>query len=153
MKACNDCGESKPHAEFYMRGKYVGPYCKPCHNVRVRNTRAKNPEHYRNYRSPTSTDKTYRRNVVLRSKYGITQDDFEKMLLSQDSKCAICGAAEPGGRGTWHVDHDHETVAVRGLLCWRCHSTLGKAGDSVELLQSMIDYLEFGNVFHEGDYS
>jgi Recombination endonuclease VII len=41
------------------------------------------------------------------------------MLAEQGGGCAICGA-EPKTKRL-HVDHDHKTGAVRGLLCFRCN--------------------------------
>jgi hypothetical protein len=40
------------------------------------------------------------------------------------------------------VDHDHNTGAVRGLLCHSCNTGLGHLGDSVETLARALDYLQ-----------
>lgn len=66
------------------------------------------------------------RNAWLKARYGITASDYDAMLAAQDGRCAICGTTEPEGRrGVFCVDHDHETGAVRGLLCWPCNRRLG----------------------------
>ncbi len=41
-----------------------------------------------------------------------------------------------------HFDHDHQTGAFRGWICYRCNTTLGKVGEDPELLEKMIHYLE-----------
>jgi hypothetical protein len=68
----------------------------------------------------------HRRAEHLRSKFGLAPEQYDAMLAAQDGKCAlyaICGATSPGGYGKhWHVDHDHATNVVRGLLCWQCNS-------------------------------
>lgn len=80
---------------------------------------------------------TYMRNYL----YGLTPEAFARMLADQEGRCAICRTDDPGGKGGWHVDHDHETKAVRGLLCQRCNLGLGNFQDDVNRLQSAYDYL------------
>ena len=65
------------------------------------------------------------RNCQLRWKYGITLNDYKKMLSDQSNSCAICGNALAGSRGhnnTFAVDHNHKTNKVRGLLCQSCNT-------------------------------
>lgn len=60
-----------------------------------------------------------------RLRYGLTPDKFNALMVSQDGQCRICrGRLVLTGRGC-HVDHDHETGLVRGLLCFRCNIALG----------------------------
>lgn len=63
----------------------------------------------------------------LRTTYGITIKDYDKILASQKGKCAICR----GGTSKRHfaVDHNHKNGNVRGLLCARCNSGLAKFMD------------------------
>lgn len=88
--------------------------------------------------------KAYRmsRNRVLKCRYGITLEDYERKLEEQSGRCAICETTEPGGIGTFHVDHDHKTGAVRDLLCFSCNTVLGRFDDNIELLEKAIDYLK-----------
>ncbi len=49
--------------------------------------------------------------------------DFERLLAAGDGCCWLCGTADPGTRNKYfHIDHDHETGAVRGLLCFVCNA-------------------------------
>lgn len=75
-----------------------------------------------------------------KKKYGITVEDYDRMLVEQKGVCAICKGL-PNGAGRYHVDHNHKTGEVRGLLCYRCNALLGKAKDDPGLLQVAIDYL------------
>jgi Recombination endonuclease VII len=67
----------------------------------------------------------------LRIRYGITEEQYDAMLLAQGNKCAICKKDEATcigngeGRRRLAVDHDHATGAVRGLLCTPCNNSLG----------------------------
>jgi hypothetical protein len=64
------------------------------------------------------------------------------MLVSQDNKCAICGTAFEDSFGkNVHVDHDHKTGKVRGLLCQGCNHLLGRAKDDPQILLNAVDYL------------
>jgi hypothetical protein len=97
-------------------------------------------------------------------KHGLTLEDFEVMLRAQDFCCAICRSNTVGnkraGKGakphladqwpsvaqegdfTWHVDHDHQTGRVRGLLCHHCNAGLGHFKDRPDLLDAAARYLE-----------
>lgn len=83
------------------------------------------------------------RHYNLKRKYGLSVEQFVAMAEAQDYKCAnpACRTDNPGSNGSWNVDHDHKTDAVRGLLCWRCNITLGHVGDDEALLSGLIEYL------------
>lgn len=73
-------------------------------------------------------------------KYGITQEQFDSLLAAQENKCAICVSELEATKGT-HVDHDHETGKVRGILCQNCNRGLGMFKDSSELMSRAILYI------------
>ncbi len=82
------------------------------------------------------------RELRLAKLYGITLADYDGMLEAQSGKCAICSADEPGGNAAyWHVDHDHSTGRVRGLLCARCNIGLGYFQDDPQRLAAAGAYL------------
>jgi len=74
--------------------------------------------------------------------YGIQVDEFDAMMLDQDSKCYIC--LGDNGLIALCIDHDHKTGKVRGLLCNRCNRGLGLFQDNPELLFKAVDYLVNG---------
>lgn len=80
----------------------------------------------------------YTRDWHLRKKYGITIEDFERMLAKQDGLCAICGQVP---KDTMDVDHDHATGKVRALLCHGCNVGLGAFGESQATMSAAIEYL------------
>ncbi len=87
-----------------------------------------------------------RKNSILLSHYGITLADFNAMRESQGGVCAICREKPTKGQtkvcGGLYVDHDHDTGAVRGLLCTNCNQGLGHLKDDVTRLQNAIEYLK-----------
>jgi hypothetical protein len=74
--------------------------------------------------------------------YGLSEEDYYLMLDDQDNKCAICKTDRWAGKfDVPNVDHNHDTGKVRGLLCADCNFGLGNFKDSIERLQSAIEYL------------
>jgi hypothetical protein len=74
------------------------------------------------------------------AKYGLVSDDYTHMLEIQEGHCAICGDSPTRKLG---IDHDHETGAVRGLLCNSCNLGLGKFKDSAKIIRKAAMYLDF----------
>ena len=74
--------------------------------------------------------------------YGISEDEFDQMMINQESKCYIC----KGNNGSIAlcIDHDHLTGKVRGLLCNKCNRGLGLFSDDLVLLKRAMDYLIHG---------
>lgn len=85
-----------------------------------------------------------RREYALLRDYGITQDQYDNLLRSQNGGCAICSSPVSGDlrRPNLHVDHNHTTGKVRGLLCMRCNVAIGSFSDDPILLMRAIKYLE-----------
>lgn len=80
------------------------------------------------------------RNGHLKKLYGITIAEYDALWKSQGEGCAICGRSQQTRR--FPVDHDHETGAVRGILCDQCNLGLGHANDSISTLEAMVAYLK-----------
>jgi hypothetical protein len=74
-------------------------------------------------------------------KYGLTIAEYDLMFEEQGRVCAICKEPTPKGKGFWHVDHDHTTGKVRGILCDWCNRGLGQYRDNVDYLLSAVTYL------------
>ena len=70
--------------------------------------------------------------------YGMSKEDVDKLLLSQNNLCKICLVDISK---TFHVDHCHSSGTVRGLLCNQCNTGLGLFKDSEDNLSRAIDYL------------
>lgn len=84
----------------------------------------------------------YRRRIMLRHRYKMTEADYQSLLKKQDGHCALCFRTPDEDRtGRLHIDHDHATDRVRGLLCHRHNHGLGMLGDSEEGLLAALKYL------------
>lgn len=86
-----------------------------------------------------------RRNFYQRE-YGITIGERDALLAAQGGACALCGLSTKFGGSSAqygaHLDHCHETGRVRGVLCARCNTSLGKFGDDPARLRAAAAYLE-----------
>jgi hypothetical protein len=114
-KRCASCSEIKPLTEFHRARSQSGGYncyCKTC-------------------RKAISAESH------LRNSYGMTNAEFQAMVEAQGGLCAICVE-----RPAVHVDHDHETGQVRGVLCFPCNAALGQFRDRIDLLARAASYLE-----------
>lgn len=83
------------------------------------------------------------RNSHLKKNFGITFDEYERMLAAQGGVCAICKGHQDPKLAFRHlaVDHDHFTGKVRGLLCNRCNLYLIAFEEPVEWIESVLVYL------------
>lgn len=101
-----------------------------------------NRERFREYRI-ANRDKfrTQDRARRLAQGYGLTIGDYEDMYLALGGHCQICGCY----KDKLFVDHNHDTGAVRGLLCKKCNSAIGLLQDNLELLIRAADYVRTAN--------
>lgn len=118
------------------------------YNTMMQDWRAKNRE-----RSCEISRKSYHKNKTrdarrryhLKSKYGVSLEEYAEKLTAQNGVCAICTNPETSlRRGTiksLDVDHNHDSGQVRGLLCSACNAALGLLQEDKERLQAMINYL------------
>ena len=110
-RLCNICDTVKPCTEY--RG-ILGRVCATCKSAQYRSR-------------------------ALKKTYGISETQYQSMLLSQGGVCAICGNP-PNGKHLC-VDHDHTTGQIRGLLCDRCNFGIGYLMDDLDIIASAASYL------------
>lgn len=85
-------------------------------------------------------------NEILR-RFKLSKEEYDEMVKEHNNLCAICFKEETRRSRTegeicrLAIDHCHRTNKVRGLLCHACNIMIGKAGDSIEILESAITYL------------
>lgn len=153
------CGASfTPKPDAGGRNRYR---CPPCNAQAAQRYRLLNGETVRRSetlraRNPERALKVgaWSRRSKLLSIYGITPEQYDAMLASQDGVCATCGRPETAAATTPNprlsartirrlaVDHDHLTERVRGLLCAACNTAIGLLQDNPELIRRVAAYIE-----------
>lgn len=84
--------------------------------------------------------KNYAKWARIEKIYGITKENFYKMLINQKNKCSIC-LTELTDKNT-HIDHCHNSGKVRSLLCSRCNQGIGLLDENIDRFLSAIKYLK-----------
>ena len=133
---CTRCDIELTDETYDMTAKKRKQYiCKACVAQVVRNT----------------TNKENQRDYDLLRNYGITVNEYNRLLTAQNGVCWICG--RPPKKVSLSVDHEHapgerrrdpreRRARVRGLLCWHCNNAIAKFDDSPAFLRRAADYLE-----------
>lgn len=142
-KECPRCELTRPLADFRVRrGGTPAGWCKPCEKEYGRDYAQTEHGRARHIAArQTWNDKSHE--YFLQYRYGIGAADYARMLAEQGGRCAICRTDEPGGQnGKWCVDHCHDSLKVRGLLCTHCNMAIGQMRDDPARLRAAADYLE-----------
>ncbi len=152
MKECSKCHKVKPLSEFYRNRQQKSGYrsqcivCKKEYQQRP-DVKAKMQARCRIFRQENKERmrQQSKDNALIRL-YGITRQEYNAMLASQNGLCAICNKSESkiifGKQIQLAIDHDHATGQVRVLLCGACNSGLGSLNDNPDLLRKAADYLD-----------
>ena len=158
-KACSKCERRLPLDAFYKRATALDgrmSRCKDCCRDAY-NKRYAEDENFRAYRRDRD-DGYYARSAERRrtrrfrdtlAKYGITEEQYNKLTAKQGGVCAICGQ-RPTGNGPNRrlvVDHHHDSGQVRGLLCGPCNTGLGLFMDDPDRLAAAVRYLGNAGLF------
>src|SRR4051812_36828660 len=161
MKRCVKCGVMKSLAEFYAeRSARDGRRndCKACNLAAKAARHAANPAPGRERAKQWNRDNAERyaarmeqyrqsgkkkvadRKSHLKRTFGLTVEQYDEMLAAQGGGCAIC-RCPPREDSSLHVDHDHRTGRVRGILCFRCNNAIGDLDESIDTVRAALDYL------------
>lgn len=108
---------------------------------RIEEFKQRNPNYSKGYYARYIADNPdyYKERNVKR--YGLTLEQYNQFLLSQNNCCAICKTQHHNGKG-WHIDHCHKTNIIRGILCNNCNVALGHFKEDVDLMLKAIEYLQ-----------
>lgn len=141
---CVDCKRTLPREKYYWhkRGHRHSASCKDCYQIKRRPYQIA----YMARRGTEQRRKNYspeKRSISIIKSYGLTLESYEQLLASQSGGCAICGSKEPKTKrnGRFCVDHNHQTGAVRGLLCAPCNRGIGLLKDDPAVIEKAMNYL------------
>lgn len=155
LQLCGSCSLTLPVASFgkSRKGRFgLQRNCKDCTNRR-------NRERYYPKQSEETTERKrqasreWRRNLPdhvrremdrrsnLKQQYGITLEEYNYMVADQDGRCALCQVPF-SAKAKPHVDHDHSTGEIRGVLCHLCNVGVGHFRECSWTLQQAIAYLQ-----------
>lgn len=160
VKICKMHGELK-YKDIYVQyskykdKKYKYYQCKECVSIKKQRLYRENVKKHNEFSAKTRM-KYYEKVKLRENNYHIKKwmslEDYRFMLLKQENKCAICKKEEiskhiSGKIKRLSIDHCHESakkgiIKIRGLLCTKCNTSLGLFSDSIELLESAIQYLK-----------
>lgn len=125
---CPSCGETDI-SKFYLdkNGKRSNKLCRECHKIQCKVR----------WHARTPIEKQAAR---VKAMYGLEPEQYKSMYETQQGKCAICNE-EPKTKRGLHIDHNHKTGKVRGLLCHGCNVALGSFKEDVNTLNKAIEYI------------
>ena len=137
MRLCRNCGEDISGTHFNR--KFCNNTCRyEVYGPKARATATRWRED--NYERSLRSD----HNKHLLKNYGITVEDFERMVEVRANRCDICKRTpeEVGDNRRLSVDHCHNTGKIRGLLCRWCNTAIGQLQDSVEVMENAVQYMK-----------
>ena len=162
LKTCTKCGAEKT-LECFTKSKSgaggINPRCKECTSAinrasyatnaerrkkRLMEFRKSNPGIVKKWNKTSNTRRANKQSINnLFRLYGVTEEQYGKMLMYQNGKCAICKSESSNQTNMKRLvlDHCHNTGKPRGLLCNKCNTGLGMFGDRIETVVRAAKYL------------
>lgn len=142
VQTCIQCGVNRDVKDFPLKGRGNQERRLRCRICECSSTK-KQKAQVKAQRTPEEHSR-YMKNVYLKSKFGLTIEQYDEMVSSQNNLCAICEQSPKLGK-VLVVDHNHKTNTVRALLCSHCNTVLGLFYENIQLLNEAIAYLQFDN--------
>ena len=146
-RTCVKCKKSKPLTQFHKNRTYRRRECKTCRSQYAKTNYKENKKDILNRRKPYSTRQKVEKRFRSWLAQGIklTLQEYYKKLAKQHHSCKICKSPFKNTRDA-HVDHQHTTGKVRGILCSKCNTALGLLKDDPNLLLRAAKYLNENNL-------
>jgi len=130
--SCSKCNKTN-----YL---YKNNLCSICSKeLKINNPKEWSSIYYKNY---YNLNKNMYKYNITKFKYNLSKDNISKILLNQNNLCLICDKdlSRLSNREI-HIDHNHSTGKVRGILCSSCNKGLGFFKDNIKNLKRAVYYL------------
>ena len=141
MPICTKCKLPKEWEDMSRDISRRGGFSSWCKNCRAGTAKAWKSQNTGRIKKKHTRDYLSSRNYMLKLRYGISLDQYEEIRESQNYLCGICTKDSREMTYHMHVDHNHETGKVRGLLCAPCNVFLGVIKDCPEKLERAKNWL------------
>lgn len=162
MKTCLKCKQIKSHADFHKKSSSKDGLQKMCiqctkdykqswYQVNKESEKARtiakqraNPEFYNaRVKAWQKANPDRVKDTILKRDFGISLEQYNQLLKTQDNSCAICKTNQSQQRIMMAVDHDHTSNKIRGLLCDLCNRGIGLLKDDPMLLDRASSYIRY----------
>lgn len=163
-KECSICHEVLPFSDFYLdknKTRGITSSCKKCsrkYNKENHASREKTREYYYSGNRYKEVQKRKKELQELKDRfleygvrwktlsyfkqtYNITIEEYLQLIIDCDNKCIVCNTSFKDNTKNRHVDHDHATGKVRGILCGNCNIALGLLKDNPNTISNLLDYI------------
>ena len=127
---------------FDKDNKITSRYCSCCGTLQTIDNFGKDCTSKYGYSSFCKICKRLKALNFNKYKYKINYDIYNKMLIKQGNKCSICNLSFSDKKIKPHIDHNHTTGKVRGILCSKCNIGIGQLKENINILYNAIKYLE-----------
>ncbi len=141
---CKDCDILIDSTNYVNNSFGIRSKCRICFNLEKRMGQS--------YSSLPKEQKEKYENRRRKNKYGITGEDYNKLLKLQLEVCAICKQKCSSGDNLC-VDHNHETGKIRGLLCRKCNLAVNLVQENEDTVWALMDYIKNDGIIIQKDWS
>lgn len=155
-KVCNKCSKRKKLTMFNkhkLTKDNLENACKVCTRKQSQSYRKSNPEICKTAKQRWKSTNSERESLNNKG-HNLTKywpnlsaldavKKYDALFQNQNGKCKICQRHQSEFKKALHVDHNHKTKKIRGLLCFSCNSILGHAKEDPIVLMTAVDYLRY----------
>lgn len=138
-KICSKCKQRKFITEFYKRSNRPCGFVSECKSCKTKTCYKSRQKHAVVYKDGNRYHRLVKQLNISRKELIKV---YDKLFRLQNGKCAICNKSVNKLDSRLCIDHNHETLEIRGLLCSSCNFGIGYFKEDISLLKQWIAYLQ-----------